>query len=158
ASRRLSIVGLTDGRQPIASEDGTVQAVFNGEFFDHKDIRAALAERGHRLKTHADTEILPHLWEDHHEALFPHLTGQFAFALWDARLGRLTLARDRFGICPLYWTRQIALGTEWLIFASEIKALLATGLVPAVPNRRGINHLFTFFALPGPLTCFEGIH
>src|SRR5437763_510109 len=80
ASRRLSIVGLTDGRQPIANEDGTVQVVFNGEFFDHRDIRAALAERGHRLRTHADTEILPHLWEDYHEELFPHLQGQFAFA------------------------------------------------------------------------------
>jgi asparagine synthase (glutamine-hydrolysing) len=158
ASRRLSIVGLTDGRQPIANEDGTVQVVFNGEFFDHRDIRAALDEGGHRLRTHADTEILPHLWEDHHENLFQHLQGQFAFALWDSKLGRLTLARDRFGICPLYWTRQYALGTEWLFFASEIKALLATGLVPATPNRRGINHLFTFFALPGPLTCFEGIH
>jgi asparagine synthase (glutamine-hydrolysing) len=157
ASQRLSIVGLADGRQPIANEDGTVQVVFNGELFDHLDIRAALAERGHRLKTHADTEVLPHLWEDHHEDLFPHLQGQFAFALWDARLGRLTLARDRFGICPMYWTRQIVLGTEWLLFASEIKALLATGLVPATPNRRGINHLFSFFALPGPLTCFEGV-
>jgi asparagine synthase (glutamine-hydrolysing) len=149
ASQRLSIVGLTDGRQPIANEDGTVQVVFNGEFFDHREMRTSLASRGHRFKTHADTEILPHLWEEHHEDLFPNLKGQFAFALWDAQLCRLTLARDRFGICPLYWTRQMALGTEWLLFASEIKALLATGLVPAVANRRGINHLFT---------CFEGIH
>jgi asparagine synthase (glutamine-hydrolysing) len=157
ASRRLSIVGLKDGRQPIANEDGSIQVVYNGELFDYPSLRQALTERGHRLSTHSDTEILTHLWEEHQEGFFDHLKGQFAFALWDTRRRRLTLARDRFGICPLYWTRQTIDGGQWLLFASEIKALLASGLVAARPDRRGINHIFTFFALPGPPTCFEGI-
>jgi asparagine synthase (glutamine-hydrolysing) len=153
ASRRLSIVGLFDGRQPIGNEDGTIQVVFNGEFFDHLDTRARLEAQGHVFRTHADTEILPHLWEQYGEGMFEHLRGQFAFALWDSRQRRLILARDRFGICPLYWTRR----GDWLLFASEVKALLASRLVPARPDLRGINHFFTFFAVPGPITCFEGV-
>jgi asparagine synthase (glutamine-hydrolysing) len=153
ASRRLSIVGLADGRQPIANEDGSVHVVFNGELFDHLEVRAWLEARGHRLHTHCDTEILPHLWEEHQEGMIAHLRGQFAFALWDTRRRQLVLARDRFGICPLFWTRQ----GDWLLFASEIKGLLASGMVPARPDRRGINQVFTFFALPGPVTCFENV-
>jgi asparagine synthase (glutamine-hydrolysing) len=157
ASRRLSIVGLFDGRQPISNEDGRVSVVFNGELFDYPEVRADLANRGHALRTHADTEIIPHLYEDHGEGVFERLRGQFAVALWDDNKRKLYLARDRFGICPLYWTRQTTPDGDWLLFASEIKALLASGLVPARPDPRGINHLFTFFALPGPVTCFQGI-
>ncbi len=153
ASRRLSIVGLADGRQPIHNEDGSVSVVFNGELFDYPEMRAELEGRGHRFATHCDTEVIPHRWEDDQEAFFPHLRGQFAFALWDSRQRRIILARDRFGICPLYWTRQ----GDWLLFASEIKALLASGMVEAKPDLQGINHLFTFYALPGPATCFAGI-
>ena len=127
--------------------------VFNGEFFDYPEKRAELEERGHRLVTHCDTEIIPHLWEESQEGMFESLRGQFALALWDERRLRLVLGRDRFGICPLYWTRQ----GEWLLFASEIKALLASGMVPARPDLRGIDHIFTFAALPGPTTCFEGV-
>jgi asparagine synthase (glutamine-hydrolysing) len=152
-SRRLSIVGLADGQQPVANEDRSVSVVFNGEFFDYPEKRAELEARGHRLVTHCDTEIIPHLWEENQEGLFERLRGQFALALWDERRHRLVLGRDRFGICPLYWTRQ----GEWLLFASEIKALLASGVVPARPDRRGIDHIFTFAALPGPTTCFEGV-
>jgi asparagine synthase (glutamine-hydrolysing) len=152
-SRRLSIVGLADGQQPVANESGEVFAVFNGEFFDFPERRAELVARGHRLVTSCDTEILPHLWEDAGEAMIERLRGQFAFALWDARQNRLVLARDRFGISPLYWTRQ----GDWLLFASEIKALLASGLVPSRADPRGIDHVFTFSALPGPVTCFEGV-
>ena len=115
--------------------------------------RAELEARGHRLVKHCDTEIIPHLWEEHQEAMWERLRGQFAIALWDENRRRLTLGRDRFGICPLYWTRQ----GDWLLFASEIKALLASGMVPARPDRRGIDHIFTFSALPGPITCFEGV-
>jgi asparagine synthase (glutamine-hydrolysing) len=157
ASRRLSIVGLADGRQPIGNEDGSVAVVFNGELFDYPEMRAELTGRGHRFATHCDTELIPHLWEDHREDLFPLLRGQFAFALWDEPRRRIILARDRFGICPLYWTRQTSREGDWLLFASEVKALLASGLVEARPDPRGINHLFTFFALPGPITCFEGV-
>jgi asparagine synthase (glutamine-hydrolysing) len=152
-SRRLSIVGLADGQQPIANEDRSVFVVFNGEFFDYPERRAELESRGHRLITHCDTEIIPHFWEESQEGMFEHLQGQFAFALWDDRRRCLVLGRDRFGICPLYWTRQ----GDWLLFASEIKALLASGIVPAQPDLRGIDHIFTFSALPGPITCFEGI-
>jgi asparagine synthase (glutamine-hydrolysing) len=153
-SRRLSIVGLADGQQPVANEDRSVSVVFNGEFFDYLERRAELEARGHRLVTHCDTEIVPHLWEETQEGVFESLRGQFALALWDERRHRLVLGRDRFGICPLYWTRQ----GDWLLFASEIKALLASGLVPARPDLRGIDHIFTFAALPGPTTCFEGVH
>jgi asparagine synthase (glutamine-hydrolysing) len=152
-SRRLSIVGLQDGRQPINNEDGTIAAVFNGELFDYPEIKADLESKGHRFRTHCDTELFPHLWEEYGEGMFEHLHGQFALALWDARQYRLILARDRFGICPLFWTRR----GDWLIFGSEIKAILASGMVPVRPDLRGINHLFTFFAMPGPVTCFEGI-
>src|SRR3984885_11391853 len=152
-SRRLSIVGLADGQQPVANEDRTVFVVFNGEFFDYPERQAELRSRGHRFVTHCDTEIIPHFWEDFQEGMFEHLRGQFAFALWDDRRRCLVLARDRFGICPLYWTRQ----GDWLLFASEIKALLASVLVSARPDLRGIDHIFTFAALPGPITCFEGV-
>jgi asparagine synthase (glutamine-hydrolysing) len=152
-SRRLSIVGLADGQQPVANEDRSVFVVFNGEFFDYPEQRAALEARGHRLVTHCDTEIIPHLWEESQEGVFERLRGQFAVALWDQHRRRLVLGRDRFGICPLYWTRQ----GDWLLFASEIKALLASGMVPARPDLRGIDHVFTFAALPGPITCFEGV-
>jgi asparagine synthase (glutamine-hydrolysing) len=154
ANRRLSIVGLYDGRQPIANEDGSIHVVFNGELFDYPERRAELEAKGHRFRTRCDTELFPHLWEEYGEAMFEHLHGQFAVALYDRRQRRLILARDRFGICPLYWSRQ----GDWLFFGSEIKALLASGAVPARPDLRGINHVFTFFSLPGPVTCFEGIH
>src|SRR3954452_13206335 len=153
ASRRLSIVGLADGQQPVTNEDGNVVVVFNGELFDHLEKRAELEARGHRLVKHCDTEVIPHLWEEHQRAMFERLRGQFAIALWDQRGRRLLLGRDRFGICPLYWTRQ----GDWLLFASEIKGLLASGMVPARPDRRGIDHVFTFSAVPGPRTCFEGV-
>jgi asparagine synthase (glutamine-hydrolysing) len=154
ANRRLSIVGLADGKQPISNEDRTVSVVFNGELFDYREVKAQLEGKGHRFRTHCDTELIPHLYEDHGEAVFEKLRGQFAIALWDERKQQLLLARDRFGICPLYWTRQ----GDLLLFASEIKALLASGLVPAKADPRGINHVFTFFATPGPVTCFEGIN
>jgi len=153
ASRRLSIVGLADGQQPVTNEDRSVAVVYNGELFDYPERRRELEGRGHRFRTGCDTEIIPHLWEDHQEGMFEHLRGQFAVALWDLKRQRLVIARDRFGICPLYWTRH----DGWLLFASEIKALLASGLVPVRSDRRGINHVFSFFAMPGPATCFAGI-
>lgn len=152
-SRRLSIVGLADGQQPMTNEDGSVHVVFNGELFDHLEKRADLETRGHRFHTHCDTEIIPHMWEEHQERMFERLKGQFAIAVWDEKRRRLLLGRDRFGIAPLYWTRQ----GDWLLFASEIKSLLASGMVTAQPDLRGLDHIFTFSALPGPITCFEGI-
>ncbi len=153
ASRRLSIVGLHDGRQPISNEDGSVTTVFNGELFDYPELKARLQARGHVFRTHADTENIVHLWEDHQEGMWDHLKGQFAVALLDRKRQRVVLGRDRFGICPLYWAKS----DGWLLFGSEIKAILASGMIDARPDPAGINHLFTFFALPGPRTCFEGI-
>ncbi|MFQ3592808.1 MAG: asparagine synthetase B, partial [Gemmataceae bacterium] len=125
ANRRLSIVGLADGRQPIANEDGTVHTVFNGELFDYPELSARLKARGHRFRTHADTENIVHLWEECQDALWEHLRGQFSLAVYDEKRQRVVLGRDRVGICPLYWTQS----DGWLLFGSEIKAILASGLV-----------------------------
>src|SRR3954447_10599217 len=153
ASRRLSIVDLADGQQPMTNEDRSVFVVFNGELFDYVERREDLVREGHRFRTHCDTEIIPHLWEDHGEGTWERLRGQFAIALWDERKKQLHLGRDRFGITPLFWSRQ----GDWLLFASEIKGLLASGMVPARPDHRGIDHVFSFAAVPGPLTCFENV-
>src|SRR3954470_21237264 len=104
ANRRLSIVGLADGKQPIANEDRSVWCVFNGEFFEYPEVRARLEAKGHQFRTHTDTELIPHLWEEYGEGLVDHLKGQFAFCVHDTRKQTLFLARDRFSICPLYWT------------------------------------------------------
>jgi asparagine synthase (glutamine-hydrolysing) len=144
---------LADGQQPMTNEDRSLFVVFNGELFDYVERRAELAAKGHRFVTHCDTEIIPHLWEDHHEATWVQLRGQFAVALWDVQQRQLHLGRDRFGIAPLFWSRQ----GDWLLFASEIKSLLASGMVPPGPDRKGLDHVFTFSAVPGPRTCFEGV-
>ena len=153
ASRRLSIVGLADGQQPIYNEDRSVGVVFNGELFDYVEKKAELEQRGHRFVTHCDTEIIPHLWEESQEGMFERLRGQFAIALWEEKRGRLSLGRDRFGICPLFWSKQ----GDWLLFASEIKSLLASGMIEAKPDLRGIDNIFTFSTIPGPITCFDGV-
>jgi asparagine synthase (glutamine-hydrolysing) len=157
ANRRLSIVGLADGKQPISNEDGSVVVVFNGEFFDYPEVKAQLQAKGHVFRTHCDTEIIPHLWEEYGEGMFAHLRGQFALALWDRRQRRLILARDRFGICPLFWARTTLDGTDWLLFGSEIKAILASAMIEARPDVRGIDQVFNFFAVPGVPTCFAGV-
>lgn len=161
-NRRLSIVGLADGRQPIANEDRTVWVVFNGEFFDYPEKRKELEAKGHVFRTHTDTELIPHMWEEYGEKMFDHLKGQFAFCLWDTRQNCLILARDRIGICPLFWSIQRPkegplAGSNVLLFASEVKALIASGMVEPKADPRGINHIFSFFAIPGPVTCFEGV-
>jgi asparagine synthase (glutamine-hydrolysing) len=153
ASRRLSIVGLQDGKQPVFNEDGTVAVVFNGELFDHRELRRDLEQRGHQFRTSCDTEVLVHLWEEHGEAMFTRLRGQYGIALNDQRQKVTVLARDRMGVCPLYWAQR----DGWLYFASEMKALLASGHLPIAADRRGLDHMFTFFAAPARRTVFEGI-
>jgi asparagine synthase (glutamine-hydrolysing) len=160
--RRLSIVGLADGQQPISNEDGSIWVVFNGELFDYPEKKAFLESKGHVFRTHTDTELIPHLYEEYGEGMFAHLKGQFAICVWDTKKNIMILARDRVGICPLFYTiRKPAAGpgagTEWLLFASEIKCLLASGFVPAKVDLQGINQVFSFFAVPGPMTCFEGV-
>ena len=158
ASRRLSIVGLADGQQPAFNENKTVSVIYNGEIFDHADWRHELKARGHHLTTSCDTELLPHMWEEYAEDMFAKLNGQFGLALFDEPKQKFILARDRFGICPLFWIRTTRFGTDWLVFGSEIKTILATGLVEPKPDRRGIDALFNFLAVPGPFSCFEGIN
>ncbi|MSR79776.1 MAG: asparagine synthase (glutamine-hydrolyzing) [Gemmataceae bacterium] len=157
ANRRLSIVGLADGKQPIGNETGSVECVFNGEFFDYPERKRELMSHGHTFKTHCDTELIPHTYEEKGDKLTDGLRGQFAFALVDHHRGRVIIARDRFGICPLYWTKVRDDGGEWLLFGSEIKSLLASGMVKAKPDHKGLAVLFTCFGVPGPRTCFEGI-
>lgn len=153
ASRRLSIVGLADGRQPIFNEDKSVVVVFNGELFDYIEKKKDLESRGHVFKTSCDTEVLVHLWEEHGEAMLPMLRGQFAFALYDFNKRVLILARDRIGICPLHWARR----GDWIYFGSEIKAILASGQVAAEVDPRGIDHIFMMFAMPTRRTAFKDI-
>jgi len=153
ANRRLSIVGLFDGKQPIWNEDRSVVTVFNGEFFNYPEVKSQLEAKGHQFRTHCDTEIIPHLWEDHQEGMLEKLRGQFALAVWDRKQHCIILARDRFGICPLFYARQ----GDWLLFGSEIKAILASGMIDAKPDLRGIDQAFNFFAVPGPATCFAGV-
>ncbi len=157
ANRRLSIVGLADGKQPISNEDGTVWTVFNGEFFDYPETRAALEAKGHQFRTATDTELIPHLWEEYREGMWQHLRGQFAVCVYDSRTGEFVLGRDRAGICPLFTAVVTLDGDPWLLFGSEMRALFASGFLTPEVDLQGINHVFTFFAMPGPVTVFRGV-
>src|SRR5215470_14936219 len=121
---RLAIIGLEDGAQPISNEDGQIQLVVNGEFYDFERIRSDLESLGHRFKTHSHAEIALHLYEQYGTDCLEHLRGEFAFVIWDERLQRLFAARDRFGIKPLFYS--VRDGQLWI--ASEAKALFAAGL------------------------------
>ncbi len=153
ANRRLSIVGLADGKQPIFNEDKSIAVVFNGELFDYIEKRQELEAKGHVFKTSCDTEVFVHLWEEHGEAMLPLLRGQFAFALYDMKKRVLILARDRLGICPLHYSRQ----GDWLYFGSEIKAILASGQVQPETDKRGLDHIFMMFAMATRRTAFKNI-
>jgi asparagine synthase (glutamine-hydrolysing) len=153
AHRRLSIVGVVDGRQPIFNEDRSIAVICNGEFFDFPERRAELEAKGHLFRTHTDSELIVHLYEEHGEELFHQLKGQFAFVLIDFSRRAAMLARDRVGICPLFWSRR----GDVIYFGSEIKALIASGAVRPVADRHGLDHLFTFFTLGGRRTAFEGV-
>ncbi len=153
-ARRLSIVDLAGGRQPIPNEDQTLWVAFNGELFEYPELRQELLARGHHLATRCDTEAWVHLYEDRGLEMFEKARGQFAVSLWDRPNRTLVLGRDRVGICPLYYTE----ADGWLLWGSEIKALLASGMVQAKADHKGIDHLFTFFCSGTTRTYFEGIH
>jgi asparagine synthase (glutamine-hydrolysing) len=152
-ARRLSIIDLAGGRQPMGNEDRSIWVAFNGELFEYPELRQELLARGHTLTTRCDTEAWVHLYEDRREGMFAKARGQFAVSLWDRNDRTLILGRDRVGICPLYYTE----ADGWLLWGSEIKAILASGMVGARADVRGIDHLFTFFCAGTTRTFFEGI-
>ncbi len=150
--RRLSIIDLAGGRQPIANEDGSVRVVFNGEIYNHGELRRELEAHGHRFTTHCDTETLAHGYEQWGRELMPRLRGMFAFAIWDAKRRKILLARDRFGKKPLYY----ALPPGGLYFASEIKSLRAAGL-RLEPDREALKLYFQFGYVPDPWSAYEAV-
>jgi asparagine synthase (glutamine-hydrolysing) len=151
--RRLSIIDLAGGAQPIWNEDGSIGVVFNGEIYNHVELRAALEARGHHFRTHSDTEVLVHLFEEHGERLVEHLRGMFAFALLDVKEGRLLLARDHFGQKPLYYTQ----ATGRFAFASELKALLTLPWVNRERDPEAFADYISWMSLPPPRTHFRQI-
>lgn len=151
---RLAIVDLESGVQPMANETGRLWLVFNGEIYNHLELRAELLRRGHVFRTdHSDSEVLLHGWEEWGEGLLPRLNGMFAFLLWDQDSRTLIAARDRFGVKPLYWAQA---GDTW-IFASEIKAILATGLVRAERNDQAVAEYMVRQNTWGEETFFRSI-
>jgi asparagine synthase (glutamine-hydrolysing) len=153
AHARLSIIDLEGGAQPIANEDGSVRVVFNGEIFNYVELREQLLRRGHALRTHSDTEVLVHLYEEHGDDFVHQLNGQFAIALWDEKRRRLLLVRDRTGIRPLYYTE--AQGR--LLFASEVKALFVLPEVPRAIDPSALAQVFSYWAPLEGGSVFRGV-
>ncbi len=151
--RRLSIIDLAGGRQPMTNEDRTVWVVFNGEIYNYQHLRDGLEKQGHRFTTRSDTEVLVHLYEEYGNAGVHLLRGMFAYALWDNRRRRLLLVRDRIGIKPLYYA-EVA-GN--LLFASEAKALLVNPVLTPEVDLEALDLYLTFQYVPGPRTLFRGI-
>ena len=152
--RRLSIIDLDTGHQPIHNEDGSIQVVFNGEIYNYKELRRDLLQRGHSFYTDTDTETIVHLYEEYGSRVVEKLRGMFAFALWDGRRRQLLLARDRLGIKPLYY----AYIHGRLIFASELKAILQLPEIDIAFNWKSAQRLFTFLATPNSESLVEGVH
>jgi asparagine synthase (glutamine-hydrolysing) len=152
--RRLSIIDVATGHQPISNEDGSVWIVFNGEIYNYRELRERLRMRGHQLRTRTDTETIVHLYEDEGEACVERLRGMFAFAIWDQRRQQLFLARDRVGKKPLHYT----MAGDSLLFGSEIKSLLQHPAVRREANPQAISDFLTFGYVPDPATAFHGIH
>ena len=151
--RRLSIIGLSTGHQPLCNEDGTVWVTFNGEIYNYRSLRDDLISKGHAFATDTDTEVIVHLYEEMGADCVTALRGMFAFAIWDSRKEILLLARDRVGIKPLYyWTNGRS-----LVFGSEIKSILADPDVGAELDLGMIDRLLSFFYLPGEDTLFRGV-
>ena len=150
---RLSIIDLAGGAQPVHNEDQTVWISYNGEVFNYVELRRLLESRGHHFYTNTDTEVIVHLYEELGDDFVQELNGQFALALWDRPRRRLLLVRDRTGILPLYYTCT----REGVLFASEVKALLASGMVTAALDPSGLDETFTFWAPLAPRTIFKGV-
>src|SRR5918999_6091149 len=153
AHTRLAIIDVAGGDQPLHSEDGSISAIVNGEIYNHAELRRELERSGHRFATSSDSEVVVHAYEEHGEGCVRHLNGIFAFALWDGRRRRLVAARDPFGVKPLYWWsdgRRVAM-------ASEVGALLATGVVEPAVDEVALDHFLACRFVPAPRTLFAGI-
>jgi asparagine synthase (glutamine-hydrolysing) len=151
--RRLSIIDLAGGHQPISNEDGSVWVVFNGEIYNYQELRAHLLARGHQLRTNSDTETIVHLYEDYGDELVQRLNGMFGFALWDERRRRLLVARDRMGEKPLYFTQT----DSAFVFASELKALVEHPSVERRINLLALRKYLQYEFVPSPHTMLEGV-
>lgn len=150
---RLAIVDTAHGAQPMCNEDGRIWIVFNGEIFNHVELRAQLRDRGHEFRTECDTEVIVHAWEEWGRDAFDRFNGQWAFALWDRSSGDLVLCRDRYGVRPLYYTW----AGQSLLFASEVKALLVDPAVSRAIDPVGLGQTFTLWSTVAPRTPFANI-
>ena len=151
--RRLSVIDLSGGKQPIFNEDGTVATVFNGEIYNFRELRAELEGAGHRFRTHSDTEVIVHGYEEWGDDFVTRFNGMFALALYDMRRGRLLLSRDPVGIKPLYY----ALASGFLVWGSEIKAVLASGLVPRALDHDALAQFVAWEYCPGEATLLRSV-
>lgn len=151
--RRLSIIDLAGGKQPMTNEDGSVVVVFNGEIYNYIELAEQLRQRGHRLKTVSDTEVIAHLYEEDGEACMQHFRGMFGVAIWDTRRQKLMLIRDRMGIKPIYYT-QVG---DRLIFGSEIKSILQHPDVQVYPDLEAVGNYLSLRYIPAPQTMFKNI-
>ena len=154
AHRRLSIIDLSSGAQPMFNEDSSIVVVFNGEIYNHVELRSVLEARGHTFRSYSDTEVILHAYEEYGLSFPTHLTGMFAFALWDMKQRKLVLTRDRVGIKPLYYT----VHNGQLLFASEIKALLTERDVPRRIDYDALQAYLRVRYVPAPKTMFRGIY
>jgi asparagine synthase (glutamine-hydrolysing) len=151
--RRLAIIDLATGDQPVTNEAGTVQVVFNGEIYNYRELRAELLARGHHFRGQSDSEVIPHLYDEHGPAFLTRLNGMFSIALWDSGQRRLLLARDRLGIKPLFYSQQ----RGNLYFGSEVKCLLAAGGSSREIDPLGLDQLLTFEYTASPTTLFKDV-
>ena len=152
--RRLSIIDLAGGHQPLSNEDGTVWIVFNGEIYNYQELREDLLKKGHVFRTKADTEVIVHLYEEYGEAGIQSLRGMFAFAIWDQKQQKLLLARDRVGIKPLYY----GVTSQGVVFASEMKAILVDPHIKREILPSTVDRFLTFGYVPGEETLLKGIY
>src|SRR5690349_11436179 len=152
--RRLAIIDLVTGEQPVFNEDKSVAVILNGEIYNYRELRARLEKRGHSFRSASDTEVLPHLYEEYGDNMTRELNGMFAFALWDSKRRRLLIARDRFGEKPLYW----GVFDNTLLFASEPKVLLAHRTVKPSLDLQALRYYLSFDYVPAPLSIYAGIN
>lgn len=151
--RRLNIIDLVTGHQPISNEDGRIWIVFNGEIYNYPDLRKGLEERGHKFSTNTDTETIVHAYEEYGEDCVTKLNGMFAFAIWDRRNRKLILSRDRLGVKPLYYF----LDDHCIVFGSELKAILEYREIPREIDFEALDSFLTLEYIPAPLSIFKGI-